>query len=753
MKKTILIAIEGMDWKVLNRLVDEGKLPTIESLLDSGTSGNLRSYHPLISSAMWETILTGKMAYEHGITSLLKVDTITQKVSLRARAKKYHANLFDQLQEGGSKIALVGWAMNHTPSNSSAINVSRGFIRSKLLKQKEATHNWPYQDNAIANISDELQSPIAKLRIHPQELNQKDLDELLSMELGDLTGEQSYILKDIFSNLLSTLAIVDFISDRCDIQFCAVFFDFIDKIHYNFEQNRLFKSVDQRNLIVERSYAIIDSIIGTLLQNFDPENSIILSECGSSQRKIRLTKKNIGANINSSDLQNGVAIFNGLGIKKDHTAGLYNPLDILGQIANLAGLNSSTENIPRDDTESSDYVRDLITMLENGKSQIVLNNIVNSSFWCALNLLENKKYDIAQELLEKVLLKRSGNQSILKLLQYVYQKKKIPLTKNLVDGDLLHTEVNSLLIKAKTALSNNQRDKALEYLIQAETKSDDHPKFLHNIYDIYWKASDLTGASRIAKKILELDQDDYSAWNKKARVERKDSRLDEAMESLNTSLYIKNHQPIVYFLQSEIAIHQQNFVDAKRYIDNAILQNPQNRRFRIAALKNQEQLKLSQQEILTHRRVFEDGLKGEISILTTFDFNMVQESIKSLQDQETKNTWLTAMKVLSQVNSRNTMVKISEAYKHYLLRPKQLSMLPIEFRYKISVIAPDRDLFKARSMKRLKEEELPDLDGVYNKRMKMMDDLADGPLKALPHLHFKHHREMELATVLEQLLK
>ena len=37
--------------------------------------------------------------------------------------------------------------------------------------------------------------------------------------------------------------------------------------------------------------------------------------------------------------------------------------------------------------------------------------------------------------------------------------------------------------------------------------------------------------------------------------------------------------------------------------------------------------------------------------------------------------------------------------------------------------------------------------------MKMMDDLADGPLKALPHLHFKHHREMELATVLEQLLK
>ena len=258
MKKTILIAIEGMDWKVLNRLVDEGKLPTIESLLDSGTSGNLRSYHPLISSAMWETILTGKMAYEHGITSLFKVDTITQKVSLRARAKKYHANLFDQLQEGGSKIALVGWAMNHTPSNSSAINVSRGFIRSKLLKQKEATHNWPYQDNAIANISDELQSPIAKLRIHPQELNQKDLDELLSMELGDLTGEQSYILKDIFSNLLSTLAIVDFISDRCDIQFCAVFFDFIDKIHYNFEQNRLFKSVDQRNLIVERSYAIID---------------------------------------------------------------------------------------------------------------------------------------------------------------------------------------------------------------------------------------------------------------------------------------------------------------------------------------------------------------------------------------------------------------------------------------------------------------------------------------------------------------
>ena len=61
MKKTSLFAIEGLDWKILNRLVDEGKLPCIDSLLNSGTSGNVRSQHPLIASAMWEKFALGSV--------------------------------------------------------------------------------------------------------------------------------------------------------------------------------------------------------------------------------------------------------------------------------------------------------------------------------------------------------------------------------------------------------------------------------------------------------------------------------------------------------------------------------------------------------------------------------------------------------------------------------------------------------------------------------------------------------------------
>ena len=67
-RKIIVLGIDGIDWAIIDRLLNEGKLPAFKRIIDGGVSAPLLSAEDFTKSpALWTTICTGRPLGEHGI--------------------------------------------------------------------------------------------------------------------------------------------------------------------------------------------------------------------------------------------------------------------------------------------------------------------------------------------------------------------------------------------------------------------------------------------------------------------------------------------------------------------------------------------------------------------------------------------------------------------------------------------------------------------------------------------------------------
>ncbi len=72
MKKSVLIiGIDGASWDFLKPWIDDGKLPALKSLLESGASGDLKTVIPPLSCSAWTSLFTGTNPGKHGIYEYL----------------------------------------------------------------------------------------------------------------------------------------------------------------------------------------------------------------------------------------------------------------------------------------------------------------------------------------------------------------------------------------------------------------------------------------------------------------------------------------------------------------------------------------------------------------------------------------------------------------------------------------------------------------------------------------------------------
>jgi len=74
-KKVLLIGWDAADWKVINPLLDQGLMPTLDDFINHGVMGNLATLRPILSPMLWNSIATGKRANKHGIHGFMEPDT------------------------------------------------------------------------------------------------------------------------------------------------------------------------------------------------------------------------------------------------------------------------------------------------------------------------------------------------------------------------------------------------------------------------------------------------------------------------------------------------------------------------------------------------------------------------------------------------------------------------------------------------------------------------------------------------------
>tara|TARA_Y100000310_G_C20697653_1_gene826852 strand:- start:4636 stop:6132 length:1497 start_codon:yes stop_codon:yes gene_type:complete len=69
--RVLLLGIDGATWDILDEWIDQGHLPILKKLRESGSSGNLNTVIPTLSCTAWTSLFTGKNPGKHGISNYL----------------------------------------------------------------------------------------------------------------------------------------------------------------------------------------------------------------------------------------------------------------------------------------------------------------------------------------------------------------------------------------------------------------------------------------------------------------------------------------------------------------------------------------------------------------------------------------------------------------------------------------------------------------------------------------------------------
>ncbi len=63
----VVVGMDGLEWSVMKPLLDAGKLPHFEKLIDRGVAGGLSTFQPTFSPVVWTSLATGVPRERHGI--------------------------------------------------------------------------------------------------------------------------------------------------------------------------------------------------------------------------------------------------------------------------------------------------------------------------------------------------------------------------------------------------------------------------------------------------------------------------------------------------------------------------------------------------------------------------------------------------------------------------------------------------------------------------------------------------------------
>ena len=112
-RKVLLIGWDAAEWKVIDPLVDAGKMPNLARLIDRGVSGNLATLQPALSPMLWTSIATGKRPYKHGIHGFTEPDPLTGTVRPVTNLSRKTKAVWNILNQSGLHTITVGWWPSH----------------------------------------------------------------------------------------------------------------------------------------------------------------------------------------------------------------------------------------------------------------------------------------------------------------------------------------------------------------------------------------------------------------------------------------------------------------------------------------------------------------------------------------------------------------------------------------------------------------------------------------------------------------
>lgn len=555
-KKVLLIGWDAADWKVIHPLIDAGKMPTLEKLINTGVMGNLATLDPPLSPMLWTSIATGKTADKHGILGFTQPDSENKQIRPVLSTSRKVKAIWNILMQKGYKSNVVGWWPSHPAEPINGVYVSNFY--HKLDKIPLRAPRKFAQDTIHPKKFEQI---LMSLRVHPGDLTFAHLLPFVP-KAGKVDQDKDRRLNaiaKITAEAATVHAAATWIMEHTEWDFMAIYYDAIDHYSHGFmhfhppRMKHVPEELYERYKgVVEGGYIFHDMMLERLIDLAGPDTTLILvSDHGFHSdylRPKRIPKEPAGPAAQHRPY--GIICMNGPHIKKDELIfgstllditptiltmfGLPNAKDMDGKpliqafkepvqldiidswedVKGNCGMHSSDDR--KDPWAEQDALNQLIALgyIEplGEDTQKAINRTVNESrFYFARVYINSRRIKDAVHILEE-LVEQNPDETRYKMqiVRCYFDLDRTEDARKLTDEvvkKIKKTTPSIDLMYGRLFLIENNIEKAMEYLKRAEVSDASLPGLYHNIGDAYLKLKQFQEAQQAFEKAISIDGD------------------------------------------------------------------------------------------------------------------------------------------------------------------------------------------------------------------------------------------------------
>lgn len=693
MKKILVIGWDSADWGIIRPLADAGMMPGIQSLMQQGVSGTLKTLEPSFSPMLWTSIATGKHADKHNILGFLEPNATGDGIRPISGASRKVKAAWNILQSVGYKCNVIGWWPSHPAEPVNGVMVSNLFHHA----EGSSRENWQMPGGAVWPAS--LTEQVKGMRVHPSEVpagkvqvfvpqaasvNQEE-DNRLQIIQSLVAGSES-----VFNTALWTL-------QNTDWDFTAMYFNELDKFSHHFMKfhppqlegvpDDLYRTY---NNVITAAYTYYDVMLQVILKTIPSDTTVILvSDHGfysGEKRPARLPAFN-GA-VAAEHNPFGILCVKGPGIREGeiiYGAGL---LDITPTILSVAGLPTGEDMDGEALTEifAVQQGKTFIPTWEEPEGVTPATNTFMDTFGEAealqrlidLGYIERLSGDM-EEQINMVIRDRKYNLSgvyastgrveeAIELLEALYEEDMVDLRYNF---DLIryHLHTNNTTrarevltnfrkfdityipnfdyLEGKVLYAEDKKKEALEQFLIAREKS---PRFIALLLDTAETSFELDNTARAIatfKEILALDPNLTEAHLGLAKVKNRMGKYEEATEHALDVLQRDASEPFAHYQIGMALFHLEEYEAAAQALEVCLRFNPNISRARNMLLNIYRKYVKDVEKYEAHYKIFLDTRKGEVIVVsglprsgTSMMMQMLQAGgVEILSDGKVQSDW------------------------------------------------------------------------------------------------------------------
>lgn len=253
-QRTIVIGLDGATFKVIDRLVAEGRMPVLERIAREGARGTLESTIITNSFPAWTTCTTGVNPGKHGIFYALLRDRTRYGMKLMNSSDVKARRVWDLLNDAGLKTGVVNVPGTYPPQPLD------GFV-----------------------ITDMLTPSLESRLTYPDELKTEMLDRLgdyiIDVPIG--LGGKDYVRERLHRSIDIREELSLWLLDHHDPDFFMCIFTELDRCQHRFwndsdPEHPLYEEGNPYRGVVDEIYERCDRAVGRILDYVGPDARVLI---------------------------------------------------------------------------------------------------------------------------------------------------------------------------------------------------------------------------------------------------------------------------------------------------------------------------------------------------------------------------------------------------------------------------------------------------------------------------------------------